>query len=283
MSRRAQRIRGFTLVELVVVASIVAVGLALAAPAVARARADARSDACRNNLKAIALAMHNYHDVFRAFPPGWVVKDVKPATGPCFSWGIMLAPFLDEAALYNRINFHQPPDLAESADLQAVIKFYRCPADTSEDVNAVRGEFGTSNYSGNYGDIALPGSVNAETKAHGVFFWNSKIGMADIGDGTSNTFAVGERCITSAAGIWPAVRSNQNAGDAVTACNHRARLNTVIDSFSSRHDGGAHFALCDGAVRFINNDIDSQEGGDAPKGTYQKLGHRSDGQQVGDF
>ena len=283
MFRRARRIRGFTLVELVVVVCIIALALALAAPAVARAREDARSNACRNNLKAIALAMHNYFDAFRAFPPGWVAKDAKPATGPCFSWGVMLSPFLDEAGLYNRINFSAPPDLAESADLQAVIKFYRCPADTSEDVNTVRGEFGTSNYSGNYGDVALPGSVDAETKAHGIFFWNSKIGVADILDGTSNTFAVGERCITSAAGIWPAVRSNQNASDAVTACNHRARLNTVIDSFSSRHEGGAHFALCDGTVRFINNDIDSQEGAGAPKGTYQKLAHRSDRQPVGDF
>jgi prepilin-type processing-associated H-X9-DG protein len=225
------------------------------------------------------LALNNYNDVFATFPPGWIARDVKPPTGPCFGWGTSLLPFLEQAPLYNRINFNAPPAVT-NAIFQTPIAYYRCPEDTSEDTNPVRDEFGTSNYAGNYGDRPLPGSVNAATKANGVFFWNSSVRQRDITDGTSAVFAIGERCIASAAGIWVGVRSNQNAGDDVAACNHEARPNTVIDSFSSRHAGGVYFLFCDGAVHFINDDIGSQEGNDPPKGTYQRLAHKSDGAAV---
>src|SRR5579859_1602181 len=105
MSPRVQSARAFTLVELMVVISIVGIALALAMPAIVRVRGQARANACRNNLKQIALAMHNYHEAFNTFPPGWVVRDVKPAAGPCFGWGSFLLPFVDQAPLYNRINF----------------------------------------------------------------------------------------------------------------------------------------------------------------------------------
>lgn len=282
MSHRKNRRIGFTLLEFVVVICIVGISLALATPRIVQVRAQARANACKNNLKQIGLAMHNYHDAFNTLPPGWVAKDLKPATGACFGWGSMLLPFLDQAPLYNRLNFSMSPD-SNNAALQMRIAQFRCPDDTSEDVNPVRDEFGTSNYSGNYGDVALPGSVNANPKASGILFWNSKLGIRDITDGTSNTLLVGERCISSAAGIWVGARSNQNASDCVTACNHASRLNTVIDSFSSRHDAGAQFLLCDGSVRFISDEIDSQDAVNPPKGLYQKLANRNDGQPVEGF
>jgi prepilin-type N-terminal cleavage/methylation domain-containing protein/prepilin-type processing-associated H-X9-DG protein len=282
MSYRNLRTRGFTLVEFLVVICVVVIALTLAAPGIVEVRAQARANACKNNLKQIALAMHNYHDVFNTLPPGWVAKNLKPETGACFGWGSMLLPYLDFAPLYNKLNFSSLPD-SNNADLQTRIASFRCPEDTSQDVNPIRDEFGTSNYSGNYGDVALPGSVDAVPKVSGVLFWNSKVRFVDVTDGTSNTFLVGERCIASAAGIWVGVRSNQNAGDSVTACNHAARLNTVIDSFSSRHDAGSHFAFCDGRVRFVRDDIDSQEAVNPPKGLYQKLANRNDGQAVSDF
>ena len=282
MIHRTRRSRGFTLVEFLVVIGIVSIALALGTPGIVQVRAQARANACKNNLKQMALAMHNYHDVFNTLPPGWVAKDVKPATGACFGWGSMLLPYLDQQPLYNKLNFSAPPD-SNNANLQTRITQLRCPDDTSEDVNPVRDEFGTSNYSGNYGDVALPGSVNANLKASGILFWNSKVGLRDVTDGTSNTFLVGERCISSAAGIWVGVRSNQNAGDSVTACNHAARLNTVLDSFSSRHAAGAHFVLCDGSVRFVRDDIDSQEGVNPPNGLYQRLANRHDGQVIEGF
>jgi prepilin-type processing-associated H-X9-DG protein len=271
-----------TFVELLVVLSVVAIGVALVAPGILHARMQARADVCKNNLKQIGLALHNYHDTFATFPPGWVARDVKPATGPCFGWQSFLLPFVDHAPLYNRLNFSAPPDPTNAA-LQTKITTFRCPDDTSEDLNPVRDEFGTSNYSGSYGDRALPGSVDAAKNVSGIFYWNSKTRAPDITDGMSNVFAVGERCIASAAAIWVGVRSNQNAGDGVTACNHEARLNTVIDSYSSRHADGAHFLFCDGAVRFISDEIDSQPGANPPKGLYQKLANRNDGHNVSGF
>jgi prepilin-type processing-associated H-X9-DG protein len=267
---------------LLIVIAVVAVMVALCTPAIVQSRAQARANQCKNNLKQIGLALHNYHDTFVVFPPGWIAKDLKAETGPCYGWGTCLLPFVDQAPLFNRTNFHKAPEVANEL-VQSRIPVYRCTADTSEDLNPVRDEYGTSNYSGNYGDLLLPGSVDAEPKAHGILYWNSSIRLAQIPDGLSNVFAVGERSIASAAGIWMGARSNQQAGDCVTSCNHRVRLNRVLDSFSSRHEGGAHFLMCDGAVRFITDKIDSQEGEDAPKGTYQKLAHRSDGQAVGDF
>jgi len=284
MIRSPRRSRGFSLIELLAVGSIVAISAALALPALLRARDDARRNACRNNLKQIALAMHNYHDTFNTLPPGWIAKNTEPETGPCYGWGTFILPFIEQARLYNEINFNVPPDITSSERLQKRIEIYRCPDDTSEDTNPVRDEYGTSTYSGNYGDVALPGSVEAPQKANGVFHWNSSVGFRHVVDGTSNTFLVGEKCIGSAAGIWMGARSNQNASDSVTPCNHEARMNTVIDSFSSRHGQGANFALCDGSVRFISEKVDSKpnENG-VPKGTYQKLAHKNDGQPVGNF
>jgi prepilin-type N-terminal cleavage/methylation domain-containing protein/prepilin-type processing-associated H-X9-DG protein len=283
MPRLRRRARGFSLVEILVVGAIVSVGLALTLPAVQRARQDARRNACKNNLKQMALAMHNYHDAFVTFPPGWIVKDVKPAAGPGYGWGTFILPFVDQAPLYNQIDFSVPPDITSSDRLQTRLNVYRCPDDTSEETNPVRDEYGTSNYSGNYGNETLPGSVDASDKASGIFFRNSKVGMRDITDGTSNTLLLGEKCISSAAGIWMGVRSNQNAGDSVTACAHETRMNTVIDSFSSRHGGGVHFALCDGSVRFISDKIDSQPAKADKMGTFQMLSHKSDGHPVGQY
>jgi len=284
MTPTPRRSRGFSLVELLAVGAIIGVAMALALPALQRARDEARRNACRNNLKQIALAMHNYHDTFNTLPPGWIAKNTEPETGPCYGWGTFILPFIEEARLYNQINFNVPPDITSSERLQKRIEIYRCPDDTSEDTNPVRDEYGTSTYSCNYGDIALPGSVETPKKANGVFHWNSKVGFRDIPDGTSNTFLVGEKGIGSAAAIWMGVRSNQNASDDVAACNHESRMNTVIDSFSSRHGQGANFALCDGSVRFISEKVDSKPNENGlPKGTYQKLAHKSDGQPVGDF
>ena len=116
-----------------------------------------------------------------------------------------------------------------------------------------------------------------------MFYWNSRVRVAEVPDGTSNTLLVGEKCIASAAAIWMGVRSNQNASDNVTACNHESRMNTVIDSFSSRHGQGANFVLCDGSVRFINEKVDSQPADSKKKGTYQKLANRNDNLPVGEY
>jgi len=289
--RRTRRSRGFTMVELLVVMAIIAVGLALAGPAIEQARQAARARQCINHLKQIGLAIHNYHDAHRTFPPGWVAPDAKAKTDRLWGWQASLLPFVEQAPLYNRINFSgKIPRL--SALSQTTLPIYRCPDDTTSATNPirgtsannpVRGKYATSNYSGNWGNTTLPGSRDTPKKANGVFYWNSRVRMRDITDGTSNTFMVGERSVSSAAGIWVGLRANQNENDAVTDCSHESRPNAVMSAFSSKHPGGAHFLFCDGRVRFLSDKIGSSNKKGGQMGIYQRLSQRNDGQVVGEY
>src|SRR5580698_8598950 len=109
-SSRAKR--GFTLIELLVVIAIIAVLVALLLPAVQQAREAARRTQCKNNLKQIGLALYNYHDSFSLFPPGYVDRNGNPNLtpdndlGPSWGWAAFLLPGMDQAPLYNQINFN---------------------------------------------------------------------------------------------------------------------------------------------------------------------------------
>jgi len=273
---------GFTIVELIVVVAVVAILVALLLPAVHQARSAARRSSCINNLKQLGLALHNYHDVFGTFPPGWVTHDNKAASDRLWGWQVMILPYVDQAPLFNRINFHKKfPKPSELT--QTEIETYRCPEDTADGLNPYRDAHATSNYSGNFGNIALRGSVDPPKKSNGIFYWNSSVRIRSIIDGTSNTFMVGERSISSAAGIWVGLRANQNENDAVTDCSHDSQLNTVVRSFSSPHRGGSHFLFCDGSVQVISEEVESSAGTGEKMGTYQKLGQRNDGQPFDRF
>ncbi len=96
------RRRGFTLIELLVVIAIIAVLIALLLPAVQQAREAARRTQCKNNLKQMGLAMHNYHDTYNGFPNGNIASQ---AGGWGISWYIRILPYVDQAPVYNKINF----------------------------------------------------------------------------------------------------------------------------------------------------------------------------------
>ena len=109
--------RGFTLIELLVVIAIIAVLIALLLPAVQQAREAARRSSCKNNLKQLGIALHNYHEAHSVFPPGWTVPQFMSSGGTPVpsndhryvghnpAWGIYLLPFLDQAPLYNLQSF----------------------------------------------------------------------------------------------------------------------------------------------------------------------------------
>ena len=96
------RRRGFTLIELLVVIAIIAVLIALLLPAVQQARESARRTQCKNNLKQLGLALHNYHDTHNFFPPGNVASQVG-GWGP--SWWIFILPYIDQAPVYSSLTF----------------------------------------------------------------------------------------------------------------------------------------------------------------------------------
>jgi prepilin-type processing-associated H-X9-DG protein len=165
--------------------------------------------------------------------------------------------------------------------------------DPAPNPNPLRGDYGTSNYSGNYGHLPpprlrplamadfWPGALPAPMTSRGIFARNSFIRIQHIVDGTSNTILVGERGVSSGAGIWPGVTDNAHEDDALTDGSHRSRPNAGWFSFSSRHDGGVNMAMCDGAVRFVSDKIDSKPGPDL--GTLQKIATRDDGFPLGAF
>ena len=287
--------RGFTFIELLVVLAIVAVSVALTLPAISHSLQAAQAAQCRNNMKQIGLALHNYHDVFATFPPGWVSRDGGPGGGGGIGWQAHLLPFIDQSALYNRIDSHRPaldPAGKPQAPFLTVVNVYRCPSDPAPDVNPLRGGAATSNYTGNYGHLPTPrfrplgmsdfwpGAVAAPMQTAGLFCRNSSVKIRLVTDGSSQTIMAGERGFSSGAGIWAGVTDNAHEDDAVTDGSHRSQINGGWFSFSSRHPGGANFLFADGSVRFLANGTESKPG---PKlGLFQKLSCRNDGQVIAD-
>lgn len=200
--------RGFTLIELLVVIAIIAILVALLLPAVQQAREAARRSSCKNNLKQIGLALHNYHDTFSVLPPGYIVRNVATTAmasmetmqnGPGFAWGTMLLPSLEQAPLYDSMNFnlnaHESPNI-DFAD--TVISAFVCPSDPApssfsvQDGSSNTYQLATANYVGviGYGNISM---MPGKPMGKGPFYRNSKTKLRDMTDGTSNCMLVGER------------------------------------------------------------------------------------------
>src|SRR5258708_27835969 len=127
MAQRRTRETGFTLIELLVVIAIIAVLVALLLPAVQQAREAARRSQCKNNLKQMGLAIHNYHDTFLTFPPGSVaLPTTTTVTGT--AWCITLLPGLEQGALYNLFNANVPVDAVQNTTLrQTKVPASNCP------------------------------------------------------------------------------------------------------------------------------------------------------------
>ena len=190
MSDPRQRARcGFTLIELLVVVAIIAILIALLLPAVQQAREAARRTMCRNNLKQICLALHNYESNHRVFPPGtlgfpWV-----------FSAQSQLLPFVDQGNVQNSIDFNQPPltfgSFPAAAGNEQIARnrlpLFLCPSDSGE---LAGNEFGAINYPACVGSgLANNGS---SANADGIVYARSTTKFRDILDGTSKTAAFSE-------------------------------------------------------------------------------------------
>ncbi|MCA9079990.1 MAG: DUF1559 domain-containing protein [Planctomycetaceae bacterium] len=303
------RNRGFTLIELLVVIAIIAILIALLLPAVQQAREAARRSQCKNNMRQLGLGLHNYHDTFNTFPPGWIgatagAPDVEGLNG--FSWGTMTLPYIEQAPLYNQLNFNASIiDPANLPYLRRTIATFRCPSDPQPDEwdieeegspGTVLASLATANYVGVFGSgPAQPGGRDlhdcegfvGQCTGNGLFFHNSKIGMRNFTDGTSNSIIVGERmtrprgATVDTFSTWSgAVPEGEEAFSRTlgivdhppNAGNH----GTIHqDDFSSHHTGGAQFVLGDGHVRFVSENIDES--------VYQHLSTIAGGEVIGEF
>lgn len=146
--RKPRKIRGFTLIELLVVIAIIAILVALLLPAVQQAREAARRTQCRNNLKQLGLALHNYHDVHRAFPAGYFSFATSTGSGPAAAaidpqtwdaapgWGWMsaLLPYVDQANLSAGLQTERPIwDPAFSSQIETKLPMFLCPSASGGD------------------------------------------------------------------------------------------------------------------------------------------------------
>ncbi len=188
---RSPRRRAFTLIELLVVIAIIAVLIALLLPAVQQARESARRTQCKNQLKQIGLALHNYHDTFiTTLPPGYIYAANTPTgvgtMSNGFGWGTMMLPYIDQAPLYNtfanvltshpNINLGLIGDTAarfpNPGSVESILSSQRCPSDPGIGVVVqtgatapsayVNGALGRSNY------VGVAGSVYYQTAASGT-------------------------------------------------------------------------------------------------------------------
>jgi len=233
MKNRLQLRLGFTLIELLVVIAIIAVLVALLLPAVQQAREAARRSTCKNNLKQIGLAMHNYHDTHTVFPMGFINDygrarnlrgtDYVHKLGGVgsssedrhkaqWAWSAYIAPFIDLSTSYEALGVGNTfaadalTNVAVQEVLRQPVSSFRCPSDDGPDVNTI-GEYRPEDINDTRHDAALSnycavadGNVSSgldisydATDCGGMFFPDSKIRMRDVRDGTSNTLMVGEK------------------------------------------------------------------------------------------
>ncbi|MFN0195325.1 MAG: DUF1559 domain-containing protein [Planctomycetaceae bacterium] len=267
-----------------------------------QAREAARRTQCRNNLKQIGLALHNYHDNFLVFPYGASVGyDTTLAGQPGFTprmgfnWRVFILPHIDQANLYNQISTVSPTNLAAVSALpqqQQVIPAYICPTEPAEPVN---GDFtadadcvsSTTAALASYRGSAGPASMHASSgvgcglcgaaqtnclctnqglnhvapmgNGPGMFHYRAdRIGIRSVIDGTSNTLFVGEGTyLRNGEGTnyaqWMGTWGVASTVNGINLPNAGAYYNG--SGFRSYHEGGAHFMMVDGSVRFISENV----------------------------
>ncbi len=196
--------RAFTLIELLVVIAIIAILIALLLPAVQQAREAARRTQCKNNLKQIGVALHNYHDVHSKFPQGKVVDRNKTyagcpswVNGSGFSWRVMILPMMEQSALYSQnavddSGMYTCGIFGNGAAkrlvlLRTTLPAYLCPSDPTSYVGAEK----PTNYAGIGGGAKNSHGDRDPQNVAGILTFRGA-SMRDIVDGTSNTAMVGE-------------------------------------------------------------------------------------------
>jgi prepilin-type N-terminal cleavage/methylation domain-containing protein len=315
--------RAFTLVELLVVIAIIGVLVALLLPAIQAAREAARRSQCSNNLKQMGLAMHNYHDTYNSFPAGaWVFNAAgtapTPSTTDCTDthgrrapWSVVILPFMELQSLYEMSDMTaqfvcsnaEAPTTGPNREVwRTRVATYQCPS-----FPARSNPNNHSNYYGVMGggpdalSYCVTNNPGRRFWRNGALYQNSSIRMADLTDGTANTFLVGEQRYQLLDGGrsdnhwlgWASTNRSDPGGVTGTLAAAQLPIN-IFDghgdtfdttfgalptgqglhqrSFGSYHPGGCHFVMADGTVRFLTENIDLN--------LYYYLAIRDDGQAI---
>jgi prepilin-type N-terminal cleavage/methylation domain-containing protein len=192
------RVAGFTLVELLVVIAIIGILLGLLIPAVQMAREAARRTACANNMRQVGLGMLHYESAVGHFPPGAVARPYPAAPNTpwtFYRWSALaaLTPYLEQSVAHDLLDLNKPLYSAtfsvtpeNAAGVRTLIPIFLCPSDRQQ---RLRASFGPTNYAFNTGTGSNGGSP---VETDGPFFVNSRVRIAEIRDGTSQTMALSE-------------------------------------------------------------------------------------------
>jgi len=310
-----RRTSWFTLIELLVVIAIIAILIALLLPSVQQAREAARRTQCKNNLKQLGLAMHNYHDVYNTLPLGMVHR---------INWRVSILPYLEQANVYNKLDFNESfQGNSASANTQVlggiVMSSMICPSNIVDPLT--NNAYGTNSQRMQYPNyLAIAGAVDTSVannatsgKCNSYYGWhcdngpmkiNDKVAFKDITDGLTNTLIIGEQSGRDEGmsygdrrngyhGGWHGTGDTKNTAAFITGIGSGITpveypLNSKCSDFwscgvpylnsnilNSEHTGGVQFALGDGAVRFLSENMDLV--------TLKNLAMKSDGAVVGEF
>ncbi len=295
----SNRKRGFTLIELLVVIAIIAILIALLLPAIQQAREAARRTECKNNLKQMGIALHNYHDIHVSFPAGF-----SSAGGPhSTSWMVAILPHMEMQNIYDEYNltvnwWHSSNQTARGRQVNA----YHCPSAPQGLLSNAPADFGRrGNYAANAGvgtysrGTAIPHTTGLTEL--GPFHVNSFSRIRDVTDGTSNTAAVAEILHSRGNGSRGAYSSdggsimythsfppNNPTADLTERCANEPAFGTPCTASGagphrltarSKHTGGAQMLLCDGSVRFVPDAV--------AQTTWERLGGMADGEVVDQY
>ncbi|MFQ5730642.1 MAG: DUF1559 domain-containing protein [Planctomycetaceae bacterium] len=242
--------------------TVSAVAVALLLPAVQQAREAARRSASKNNLKQIALALHNYHDTYGQFPYGTSQKNKKLKPNERLSWQATILPFIEQNPLYRKLDFKKGWEEEPNEDLMKPIPTYENPGVVSR-----KTDFGATHYVGMAGLGKNSLTTTKIDKKVGIFGYNRRTRIRDITDGTSNTIMTAEA--SKNYGAWGA-----GGSATVRAWTKKPYINGP-DGIGGPWSGGFHVGLADGSVRFISNKIDPS--------ILEKLATMAGGEVVGEF
>ncbi|MEQ9407549.1 MAG: DUF1559 domain-containing protein [Fuerstiella sp.] len=305
--------RGFTVIELMVVLAVIGILVALLVPAVLMAREAGRRTQCRNNLRQLGVAVHTFESTHQFYPSnGWGylwIGDPDRGVGPKQpgGWIYQLLPFIEADALL-KIGAGMTPAAKATALgklCSHVLPLFQCPSRPAVGASALNLSLAFNNavlpenvakthYAINEGDYitGTPGgpltleegdaptySWTDVSQATGISFLRSAVRPADVTDGTSHTYLIGEKCVSrdgylnaSDDGFDQPLYSGVDLDIArwTTGPPLPDGLSPEVRRFGSAHADGAMFVYCDGSVRMVSFLIDAE--------VHQDSGNRHDGE-----